>query len=99
MNTTEAFFPIIRAIFFKCSQKGRGGPPLLPANWASYTSPDIRMHPKTIVSTSHQNFNDNKNSCRELIVSILTCNKDNFTHVCLHKHNKVPQTILKNSKK
>ena len=31
---------------------------LLLPNCALDTSPDIRMHPKTIVCTSHQNFNN-----------------------------------------
>ena len=56
MNTIKAFFPIIRAIF-SIFKKVHGRRTLLPANCAPDTSPDIRIHPKALVSTSHQNFN------------------------------------------
>ena len=39
------------------------------------------------VNTSHQSF-ENKNSCRELIVSTTSCNKNNFTHFFVQKHHK-----------
>ena len=54
------------------------------------------MHPKTIAPHIKTL---NENSGRELIVNTLTSNKDNLTHIQVHKHHKNPQTILKNSKK
>ena len=57
INTINAFFRIIRAIF-QFLKKSMGDPPPLPAKRVPDTSPDIRIHPKTIVSTSHQNFNN-----------------------------------------
>ena len=43
-----------------------------------------------IVNTSHQSF-ENRNSCRELIVSTTTYNKNNFTHFFAYKHHKNSQ--------
>ena len=59
---------------FQIFKKGQGrSSPFSPANCAPDASSDIRMHPKTIINTSHQNF-------REFIVStLITCNKDNIT--------------------
>ena len=56
MNTIKPFLQIIGAIFsiFKKGQ-GEHPPPLLPANCAPDTSPDIPMHPKND-STSQKNF-------------------------------------------
>ena len=56
MNTIKVFFPIISAIF-SIFKKWHGKPP--PTHYCAHeTSPDICMHPKTIVNTSHQNFNN-----------------------------------------
>ena len=66
---------------------------LFPANCAPVTSPDIRMHPKTIVSTSHQNLNNSVKIAAENSQSVL------YSHVPVHKHHKNPQAILKNSRK
>ena len=52
--------------------------------------PYIRKHLMIIVTTSHQNF-ENENSYRELIVSTTTYNKKNFTHFFVHKHHKNSQ--------
>ena len=58
MNTIKTFFPLLGQ-FFQFSKKDRGNPfLLLPASCAPDTTPDIRTHPKTIVSISHQNFNN-----------------------------------------
>ena len=47
----------------------------------------MRKHLMITVNTSHQSF-ENKNSCRELIVSTTSCNKNNFTHFFVQKHHK-----------
>ena len=86
MNTIKTFFPIIRAIF-SIFTKGQGRPPLLPANCAPYISPDIRIHPKTIVNTSHQNFDgsikiaaENSQSVLSLVIKTLS-HMSTFTNI------------------
>ena len=44
--------------FFQFLKKSMVDPPPLSAKCVPDTSPDIRIHPKAIVSTSHQNFNN-----------------------------------------
>ena len=64
MNTTKAFFPIIRAIF-SIFKKGQGRPPPSPANCAPGTSPGI-------VRTLHQNFNNSTKIAAENSYSVLS---------------------------
>ena len=56
MNIIRAFFPLL-GHFFQFSKKEGDTFPLNP-NSALDTSPDIRMRPKAIASTSHHNFNN-----------------------------------------
>ena len=70
-----------------------------PANCFLDTSPDIRMHPKQYSALHITTLIINKNSCRELIVSTLTCNKDNFTHMSAFANiTKILKQFLKTQK-
>ena len=57
MNTIKAFFLLLGQSFQFLKRLGES-PLRLPANCAPDMSADIRIHPKKIVSTSHQNFNN-----------------------------------------
>ena len=70
----EGIFSHYQGIFFNFQKI------LLPANCASDTSPDIRMRPKTVVSTSHQNFNNSIKMAAEksqsvflLVIRTISC--------------------------
>ena len=71
---------------------------LLTANCTLDTQRDIDLHPKTIALLI-ETLITQYNNCREVIVSTLTYNKVNFTHVHVHKHRKNHQKIFKISKK
>ena len=72
---------------------------LLPATCFPDTSPDIPMHPKTIVSTSHQNFSKSIKIAAENSQPVPSPVIRTISHMSTStKVSKNSQTIFKNSK-
>ena len=63
------FFPHYYSNFFDFQKRvGETSHPVFTTNYALDTSPDILMHPKTIVSTSHQNFSNSIKITEDAVV-------------------------------